>query len=171
MTAIAGVAAIAPSAATIASAVNIRLADSSDAAAIGRLLHAFNTEFDDPTPGSDWLAGRIVQLLAGGDTSVLVADPGPAGFALLRFRPFVYSDGLECYLAELYVVPDRRGQGIGRSLMEAAFEHARSRGAAHMDLNTSEDDVVARHLYEKLGFSRREGKPNGPLCYYYERAL
>jgi ribosomal protein S18 acetylase RimI-like enzyme len=79
--------------------------------------------------------------------------------------------GLECYLAELYVVPDRRGQGLGRALMEAAIELARAEGADYMDLNTSEDDVAARALYESLGFTNREGRPDGPVMHYYEREL
>jgi ribosomal protein S18 acetylase RimI-like enzyme len=109
--------------------------------------------------------------MAGGDTKVLLAGPGPNGLAVLRFRPSLYKDALECYLAELYVVPDRRGQGLGRALMEATMELARTEGADYMDLNTSEDDVAARALYESLGFSNREGKPDGPLCFYYEREL
>jgi len=40
-----------------------------------------------------------------------------------------------------------------------------------MDLGTSEDDVAARALYESMGFNNREGRPDGPLSYYYERAL
>ena len=91
--------------------------------------------------------------------------------AVLRFRPAIFTEALECYLAELYVVPDRRGQGLGRALMEAAIELARREGANHMDLGTSEDDVAARALYESLGFSRHEGKPDGPISYYYEREL
>jgi ribosomal protein S18 acetylase RimI-like enzyme len=55
--------------------------------------------------------------------------------------------------------------------MVAAMDHARSRGADYMDLGTSEDDVAARALYESLGFTNREGKPDGPLMYFYEREL
>ena len=149
----------------------VRLAGRADAEAIGRLLHDFNTEFDDITPGPRALADRIRQLLDGRDTTVILAGAGPDGLAVLRFRPAIWTDAPECYLAELYVVPERRGQGLGRALMEAAIEVARARGAAWMDLGTSEDDVAARALYESLGFSNREGKPDGPINYYYERAL
>jgi ribosomal protein S18 acetylase RimI-like enzyme len=90
---------------------------------------------------------------------------------VLRFRLAIWSDALECYLAELYVVPDQRGHGLGRTLMEAAMEQARKQGADYMDLGTSEDDVAARALYESLGFSNREGRPDGPINYYYERDL
>jgi ribosomal protein S18 acetylase RimI-like enzyme len=48
---------------------------------------------------------------------------------------------------------------------------ARQTGADYMDLGTSEDDVVARALYESLGFSNREGRPDGPINYFYERDL
>ena len=102
---------------------------------------------------------------------MLLGGGGPDGIAVLRFRPAIWSDALECYLAELYVVPDRRGQGLGRALMEAAIELARQKGADHMDLGTSEDDVAARALYESLGFTNREGRPDGPISYYYEREL
>ena len=148
----------------------MRRAASQDAEAAGRLLHDFNAEFDEPTPGADALAKRVRELLAGGDTEVLLAGEGPDGLAVLRFRLSITTPGLECYLAELYVAPERRGQGLGRALMEAAIALARDEGADYMDLGTSEDDVAARALYESLGFVNREG-PGGPIAYYYERDL
>lgn len=149
----------------------VRVASASDADGAGRLLHGFNREYDDPSPGPELLAERIRLLLAAGDTAVLLVGDGPDGLAVLRFRPSLWSQNLECYLAELYVVPARRGQGLGRALMEEAIAVARSRGADYMDLNTGENDVAARGLYESLGFSDREGKPDGPVNYYYEREL
>lgn len=149
----------------------VRRATPADAAVIGRLLHDFNTEYDDPTPGPDKLAGRIRELLAAGDTAVLLAGAGPDGLAVLRFRPALWSEALECYLAELYVAPPVRGRGLGRALMNAAMDLARDEGADYMDLGTAETDVAARALYESLGFSNREGKPDGPINYYYEREL
>ena len=142
-----------------------------DAASIGRLLHDFNTEFDELTPGPARLAARMLELIEGGSTVVLLIGSGPDGLAVLRFRPSIWSEALECYLAELYVVPALRGRGLGRALMCAAIELARGRGADHMDLGTGEHDLAARALYESLGFSNREGKPDGPLNYFYEREL
>jgi ribosomal protein S18 acetylase RimI-like enzyme len=152
--------------------IDVRRADAADAQAVGRLMHDFNAEYDEPTPGPERIAARIEELLAGGDTAILLAGPGPEGLAILRFRLSITTPGLECYLAELYVVPARRGQGIGRALMNAAIDEARARGADYMDLGTSEDDVAARALYESLGFVNREGgRPDGPISYYYEREL
>jgi ribosomal protein S18 acetylase RimI-like enzyme len=149
----------------------VRRATTADAQDVGRLLHDFNTEYDDITPGPRALAERMRQLIGSGETAVLLAGDGPDGLAVLRFRPAIWTDKLECYLAELYVVSDRRGQGLGRALMEAAMELARQQGADHMDLGTGETDVAARALYESLGFSNREGKPDGPINYFYEREL
>ncbi len=152
---------------------SVRLADGSDATVVGVLLDAFNREFGDPTPGARAMGARVNELLDADEITVLLAGPPqrPDGLAVARFRAALWTPGLECYLAELYVVPERRGRGIGRALMEATIEHARERGATYMELGTSQDDVAARALYESLGFSNREGRPDGPVNYYYERRL
>jgi len=149
---------------------HIRLADRDDADAIGRLLYAFNREFDEPTPAPSALADRMRQLLDGGDTLVLLVGDGPDGLAVLRFRAAIWSAGLESYLAELYVTPARRRQGLGRGLMETALREARNRGADTMDIGVDEPDLAARRLYEGLGFTNRSGG-DGPLMYVYEREL
>jgi GNAT superfamily N-acetyltransferase len=124
----------------------VRSAGSDDAESVGRLLHDFNREVDEPTPGPERLAIRIEELLEEGHTEVLLAGSGPDALAVLRFRPAIWSQALECYLAELYVAPEARGRGLGRALMDAAIELARNRGADHMDLGTGEQDVAARAL-------------------------
>jgi ribosomal protein S18 acetylase RimI-like enzyme len=149
----------------------VRMAQTRDAPAVAQLLHDFNEEFGDPTPGPAWLARRIRELLTAGELTVLLIGEPPNGLAVLRFRPAIFSAALECYLAELYVAPGRRGRGLGRELLQAAIAHARRHGAAYMELGTSEADVAARGLYESLGFSNREGKPDGPISYFYEREL
>jgi ribosomal protein S18 acetylase RimI-like enzyme len=149
----------------------VRRASVRDADAAGRLLDDFNREFDEPTPGPQVLAERVRALLEHGDTIVLLGGEGPDGLAVLRFRPAIWTAALECYLAELYVAPERRGRGLGRALMQEAMEVARLEGADHMDLGTGEDDVAARALYESLGFDNRGGRPDGPVNYFYEREL
>ena len=134
-------------------------------------MYDFNREFDEPAPAPSALAQRLRQLIEGGDTLVLLAGDGPDGLAVLRFRAAIWSTGLECYLAELYVTPARRGQGLGRALMEAALREARTRGAGTMDIGVDEPDLAARHLYESLGFTNRSGGADGPLMYVYEREL
>jgi len=149
----------------------VRLADRDDAAVIGRLLYDFNREFDEPTPAPAALAQRLRQLMAGGDTTVVLGGDGPDGLAVLRFRAAIWSSGLECDLAELYVTPAGRGRGLGRALMEAALTEARRRGADSMDIGVDEPDHAARRLYESLGFTNRAGGAGGPVMYVYELEL
>jgi ribosomal protein S18 acetylase RimI-like enzyme len=148
--------------------MNVRAARPADAEAIGRLLHDFNTEFGDPTPGPAKLAERVRELLDSGEIAVLVGGAGPDALAVLNFRPSLWTEALECYLAELYVIPDRRGHGLGRALLDAAVALARDTGADYMCLATSEDDRAARGLYESAGFDHRH---DGAVMYFYEREL
>jgi GNAT superfamily N-acetyltransferase len=145
-----------------------RSATAADAEDVGRLLDAFNREYDEPTPGPEALAERCRELLAGDDMDVLLIGDRPDGIAVLRFRRSLWTPGLECYLAELYVTPPRRGHGLGRALMERAIAVAKEKGADGMELGTSVDDVAARRLYESLGFTNLEREPDGPSMLFYE---
>ena len=149
----------------------VRRAGVADAPEVARLLHDFNTEFSDPTPGVERLTERTRRLLDDGQITVLLAGERPDGLALIRLRPWLWADALAAYLEELYVAPERRGQGLGRALMEVAMETARAAGAARMDLATSETDTAARALYESCGFSNREDGADGPTMLFYERDL
>lgn len=149
----------------------VRFGTTAEADSIGRLLYDFNREFDEPTPSPPDLADRIKLLLEDGDTLILLAGDGPDGVAVLRFRRAIWSSGFECYLAELYVVPHLRHQGIGRALMNVAVAEARKRGADTMNIEVDEPDTEARNLYESLGFSNRTDGSDGPVMYVYERDL
>jgi GNAT superfamily N-acetyltransferase len=151
--------------------MTVRVATGADAGVIARLLVDFNTEFGDPTPEPPVLAERLAPMIEAGEVTVVLGGDGPDGLAVLRFRPSFWSGDLDAYLEELYVAPAKRGEGLGRAVLERAMEVARDRGAAHIDLNTSEDDTAARALYESAGFTDREGDPDGPVMFFYEREL
>ncbi len=53
------------------------------------------------------------------------------------------------FLGELIVVPDRRGQSVGRQLMEHAIRYLQSSGCMSIYLD---GDLPAIPLYERLGF-------------------
>lgn len=60
----------------------------------------------------------------------------------------------EAHMRMLGVAPDARGRGIGRALVEACIEAARSAGKSVLTLHTTEEMEAARRMYESLGFRR-----------------
>lgn len=146
-----------------------RPAAADDASVVASLLRAFNAEHDDPAPPQEWLASRVAALLADDTTVVLLeVDGEAAGLALLRFRPSLWEDALEAYLAELYVVPHRRGRGHGRALLLDAMAAAGARGATYLDLTTTSADEAAVALYESVGFDRHERRGPDVTSFYFE---
>lgn len=55
-------------------------------------------------------------------------------------------------IKRVYTAPPARGLGLGRHIVEAAIEHARTNGAQRMVLDTMRPLVAAQTLYESLGF-------------------
>jgi ribosomal protein S18 acetylase RimI-like enzyme len=149
-----------------------RLARVEDAAETARLIDRFNAEFDEYTPGPEVLEPRVRKHIERDLSVFLLAEPPDTGVAQLRFREYLLTGEPMCYLEELYVVPDRRGEGHGRALMEAAMDLARERGATTMELGTATSDRAARGLYESLGFTNLEKRDDPETSMlYYEREL
>ena len=112
--------------------------------------------FDQP-----WAEAAIADLMAMPGAFALVAADGtePRGFVLCR------SAADECEVITLCVVPETRGRGTGRLLVEVACETARDRGARRMFLEVAEDNAAAQALYVRTGFSE-----DGRRVAYYARA-
>ena len=145
------------------------IAQPEDAPTIARLLDAFNREFDDFTPGADVLEPRVREFIESDAATFLLA--GSIGVAQLRFRPSLWTGALDAYLEELYVVPEARGQGHGRALLEAAMTYSRVRGAERMEIGVDEGDDAAIGLYESAGFSCHVKPGSDELMRFYEREL
>ncbi len=99
----------------------------------------------------DWLANPAVQTI--------LAEDGagrPVGFAMLGARPprrLALHFGGE--LLAVAVVADRRGAGIGRSLVLEIERRARAAHMGELRLSTASTNLVARRLYASLGFAVR----------------
>ncbi|MGB8195944.1 MAG: GNAT family N-acetyltransferase [Acidimicrobiales bacterium] len=66
-------------------------------------------------------------------------------------RPFT-GDGDTWYIFDIEIAKDARGRGLGRSTMEAAEEWTRERGGTRVALNVFGPNLIARSLYDSLGY-------------------
>ena len=148
-----------------------RLATPDDAELVAQMLHDFNVEFGTSTPGVAFLIDRCRELIDAEETTIVLGGEPPLGLAVLFFRPSLWSQGLEVYLAELYVVPDRRDEGLGGAILAAAMELCRARGATEMQIGVDEPDVDTRRFYEGLGFRNHDPEDPSARMFFYEREL
>jgi GNAT superfamily N-acetyltransferase len=55
-----------------------------------------------------------------------------------------------CYLQDLYTIPEARGEGVGRALVEAVYDAARAAGSSRVYWQTHETNSLAMKLYDKV---------------------
>ena len=80
----------------------------------------------------------------------VVADEAIVG-TLWMGRPFS-GDRDTWFIFDIEIAKDARGRGLGRSTMEAAEEWTRERGGTRVALNVFGPNLIARSLYDSLGY-------------------
>jgi GNAT superfamily N-acetyltransferase len=103
------------------------------------------------------------ELLGQGKYSVLVArtESGEiAGFVSMYESFALYAQGAFGTIAEFYVRPEFRSQGLGRCLSERAKEFGRARGWRRLEVTTPPLPQFGRTVgfYEREGFSVTGGR-------------
>lgn len=68
------------------------------------------------------------------------------------YAPLAGGDPDTCELRKMYFLPELRGLGFGRALLERCLEGARAAGFARMYLETLTGMDRAKALYERAGF-------------------
>ncbi|MGH2620858.1 MAG: GNAT family N-acetyltransferase [Anaerolineales bacterium] len=92
---------------------------------------------------SDSLRAALSQA----DTATLIESAGNlVGYQITTRSP------IGAHLARLAVHPDRRRQGLGRSLVLEAVQRARAVGLGRLSVNTQADNLASQRLYRSLGF-------------------
>jgi ribosomal protein S18 acetylase RimI-like enzyme len=114
-------------------------------------------------------ANLIPGLIKHGGARVFLAYEGdrPAGvaiclvgFSTFRGKPLVN-------IHDIAVVPEFRGQGIGRKLLEAVEQDARDLGCGKVTLEVKADNEVAQQVYRRVGF----GPSSEPETWFWSKRL
>jgi GNAT superfamily N-acetyltransferase len=98
------------------------------------------------------------------DACVLVADDGDELIGLCTAYQDLHSVrfGYRAWVEDLAVHPERRSEGIGKALLDAAKAWGRERGATHLELDSYEGRENAHRFYE------REGPAYRSICFGWE---
>lgn len=106
-------------------------------------------------------AVEAVQWIAEPSTDALLAvasDGSLLGFAEVGLRS--YAEGCETspvgYVEGWYVDESVRRSGVGRALIRAAEDWARSKGCSEMASDTEVHNVASQEAHERLGYERVE---------------
>jgi len=144
----------------------IRPALRSDEAALGRFGAALMRQHHAADPKRFLLAeqpeagyGRyLVSLLGDADSLVLVAerDGAVVGYVYADVESTSWRDlrGPCGFVHDVYVDEGSRQNGVGRQLVLAAVDWARSKGMPQMVLSTASGNETAQRLFDRLGFRR-----------------
>ncbi|MDP8972222.1 MAG: GNAT family N-acetyltransferase [Actinomycetota bacterium] len=103
-------------------------------------------------------ARRLARAIEAGDIEVLAAraEPGgaPVGVAVLAFRLNVSAGASFASIEDLYISPEARSRGAGRTLLEAVEARCRARGVSYVEVQTDEE---AAPFYEACGYEPETG--------------
>jgi GNAT superfamily N-acetyltransferase len=95
------------------------------------------------------------------ETLIAEDDGQPVGFALFfhNYSTFLAQPGI--YLEDLFVVPEKRGGGVGRALLQRLAQLAVDRGCGRLEWAVLDWNVDAIGFYQRLG-----AKPNADWTIY-----
>ena len=94
------------------------------------------------------------RFLAPSDDGLLLAareESGTiVGYACLYWHFSSLAAQETVLMNDLFVTPEARGRGVGRTLIEASADVARERGAAWLEWATAPDNHTAQRLYDSM---------------------
>ena len=132
----------------------IRPAQAADIPAIHQMVRDL-AEYERSLPEVTATEDDLRAALLGGHPSLFAhvaeEDGQVAGFALwfLNYSTWLGKHGI--YLEDLYVRPERRGQGHGRALLAELARICVDRGYGRLDWSVLDWNSPTRRFYESLG--------------------
>lgn len=132
----------------------IRFAEKSDTPIIFSLIRQL-AEYEKLSDKVITTEEKIKQSIFGNDQfiEVLIAEfEGKAvGYALFfkNYSTFLGKAGI--YLEDLFILPDYRGKGIGKSLLKKIISIAKQRDYGRVEWSVLDWNVSAIEIYKKIG--------------------
>jgi ribosomal protein S18 acetylase RimI-like enzyme len=99
---------------------------------------------------------RLQSIVSDPNSHMIVAREGEKIVGMATLYILVHVDEVSGCVDDVVVDSAYRGQGIGRSLMEKVLSVAREKNLLELDLTSRPSRVAGNHLYQKLGFEKRE---------------
>jgi len=94
---------------------------------------------------------------SGSEMIICEVDEKVVGYINAHYCFFPLIKGRECYISDLIVDKNFRGQGIGKALLAEVEERAKENGCKRLNLNNLRNiDSYKRSFYEKLGYTERD---------------
>ena len=100
--------------------------------------------------------GRLLDPASDSFGLVAEEDGKLLGIAHYSFQSSTWAPVNYCYLEDLFVSPQLRGNGIGKALIDAVLAVALESGSSRLYWNTDASNSTARRLYDR--FARESGK-------------
>jgi GNAT superfamily N-acetyltransferase len=93
------------------------------------------------------------QAIESHDSVVLVAEDGGELIGFITGYQDLHSVrfGYRAWVEDFAVAPERRSQGVGKALLDAAKAWAQERGATHLELDSALARTDAHRFYEREG--------------------
>ena len=143
--------------------IQIRKLIAQDAPQIAELLRDigwFETfKGESVAAASERVRFHIEQCLANNSHSAFAAqlpDGKIVGYGSVHWLPYLFLQGPEGYVSELFVRESARGQGIGRELLKVIETEAKTRGCVRLSLiNLRNRESYMRQFYVKAGWQER----------------
>lgn len=110
--------------------------------------HFYQAEIPEETTRITW--ARILDPLEPVFGAIASAGDRPVGMVHWLYHRSCWSIDNNCYLQDLFVIPDHRGGGIGRKLIEHVYAAARIGGCAKVYWLTHETNATAMLLYNRI---------------------
>jgi len=98
----------------------------------------------------------IPELIESPDVELVVSEIDGqligCGYARVKKAKLYYEHTRYSYLGFMYIVPEQRGRGINKRILEALFDWSRDRGVNEIRLEVFTKNTAAIRAYEKAGF-------------------